>query len=115
MVAWLESNCIFWPVWNLPEITPENLEEIRKSTSSTEVTIMAGADGKCDRDVFLFGMDKPRYSSLRKLLQASVYILRFIKIKVWNKLREETRRKHQRFHLLSIPFRVSGYRSYYIS
>ena len=50
-------------------------------------------------------MDKPHYSSLWKLLRVSVYILRFIKIKVWNKLREETRRKHQRFHLLSTVFR----------
>jgi len=102
--SWLQSNHLSWPVWNLPELTPEGLEEIKKSKLSADITIVAG-DGKCNEEVFLFGMDKLCYSSLRKLLRVSVYILRFIKIMVWNKLKEETRRKHQQFYLLSTLFR----------
>ena len=68
--------------------------------------MVAGVDGKWDKDVFLFGMGKPHYSSLWRLLRVSVYVIRFIKMKVWNKLQEETRRKHQSFHLLIIIFRV---------
>jgi len=101
--SWLDGNHFSWPVWNLSEITPESLEEIRKS--NPEITIVAGVDGKCDKDVFLFGVDKLHYSSMWKLLRISVYILRFIKLKVWNKLQEETRRKHQSFHLLSTLFK----------
>ena len=44
--SWLGSNHIFWPVWNLPEIISENLEEIRNSKSSAEVTMVAGVDEK---------------------------------------------------------------------
>jgi len=97
--SWLDSNHLSQLIWNLSEITPECLEEIRKS--NPEITIVTGVDGKCDKDVFLLGVDKPCYSSMQKLLRISVYILRFIKLKVWNKLQEETRRKHQNFHLLS--------------
>ena len=100
--SWLDSNHLSWPVWNLSEITPESLEEIRES--NPEISIVA-VDGKCDKDVFLFGVDKLHYSSMRKLLRISVYILRFIKLKVWNKLQEEIRRKHQSFYLLSTLFR----------
>ena len=38
------------------------------SNSSAVITIVA-SDGKCDKDVFLFGVDKLFYSSLRKLLR----------------------------------------------
>ena len=83
--SWLGSNHIFWPAWNLLEVTPENLEEIRNSKSSAEDTMVAGVDGKWDKDVFLFGTDKPRYSSSLRLLRVSVYVFRFIKMKMWNK------------------------------
>ena len=68
--------------------------------------MVAGVDEKGNKDVFLFGMDKPCYSSLRRLLRVSVYVFRSIKMKVWNKLQEENRRKHQSFHLLITVFRV---------
>ena len=50
--SWLQSDHLSWPEWSLPEITPESLEEIRKSNLSADITIVA-SDGKCDKDVFL--------------------------------------------------------------
>ena len=98
---WLRDNQLTWPVWDLPEITSECLEETRKSTPCIEVTGVVGVNRKGD-DTFLFGLSEPRYSSLRKLLRILVYVLRFIKVKVLNKLQEETK---QKFNLLFSLFR----------
>ena len=90
--SWLETNRLLWPVWNSSEITPENLEhleaEFNRSKSFTEGVHVA-VDKLNEKEVLLFGIQKPLCSSLRRLLRISVYVLRLLKKKVWNKLDEE--------------------------
>ena len=96
--SWLGTNHLSWPAWNLPEITVEKLEqietEVRRSRSFIELANVAGVDQLDDKQLFLFGLREPFYSSLRKLLRVSVYVLRFIKLKVWRKIDGE-RFKHR--------------------
>ena len=65
--------------------------DLRRSRSFIE---LAGVDQLDDKQLFLFGLREPFYSSLRKLLRVSVYVLRFIKLKVWRKIDGE-RFKHK--------------------
>ena len=44
-----------------------------------------GEDGSGSAETLLFGMNKLT-SSLRKLLRISVFVLRFMKTKVWNRI-----------------------------
>ena len=48
----------------------------------------------------LFGMNEKDYSSLRKLLRVSVYIMRYIKKRVWNCLNADNRKQFQEHKLL---------------
>ena len=51
------------------------------------------------KDVFLFGI-KSLASSLRKQLCVSVFVLRYVKLKIWNKIPEEKRTNYDKNHLL---------------
>ena len=40
--------------------------------------------------VSLFGVDEKRYSSLQKLIRVSIYVMRYIKNRVWNRISAES-------------------------
>ena len=48
-----------------------------------------GKNGPTNVEAFLFGMKK-LVSSLRKLLHISVFVMRYIKMKVWNRIEGNT-------------------------
>ena len=101
--SWLETNSLSWPTWNLSEITSEEFKylesEFKGFKSSIEVAHVAGTE----KEVLLFGVEKSPCSSLRGLLRISVYVLRFLKLRIWNKLDERKRNLFQH-KLLKIIF-----------
>ena len=67
--------------------------EIRENK---ETAIIAGVNKQDQKEMkLLFGVNENQYSSLRKLLRVSVYVLRFVKQKVWNQINVE---KQQQFY-----------------
>ena len=80
-----------------PEVLQQADKKVRKSKPSCQVSNIAA-----DEKVWLvFGIDPSQYSSLRKLLRVTVFILRFIKTKVWNRLNSD-RTKIIRHHELLV-------------
>ena len=79
--SWLETNSLSWPVWNLSEITSEKFKflesEFKKSKFSGEVLHVVGTER-----MLLFGMEGSPCSSLRGLPHVSVYVLRFLKMRI---------------------------------
>ena len=57
-----------------------------------------------EEEQLLFGIDQSRYSSLRKLLRITVFILRFIKIKICNRLNSDKRKIIHQHKLLVTVF-----------
>ena len=102
--SWLETNRLLWPVWNSSEITPENLQhleaEFNRSKSFTEGAHVA-VDKLNEKEVLLFGIQKPLCSSLRRLLCIYVYVLRLLQKKVWNKLDGEKTEQFNQHKLLT--------------
>ena len=87
--TWLKNEDSLWPLWNLPDITPDVLDEINRETRIQHVLETTIVTGETSQQDSLLGIDEKRYSLLRKLLRISVYILRFIKRKIWNKINRE--------------------------
>ena len=87
--SWLQED-EFWPVKSPSDVIPEVLQqansEIRKSNVElSHVTV--------DKGKWLpFGIDPSWYSSLRKLLGVSTFVLRFIKTKIWNRINPSQRK-----------------------
>ena len=77
--TWLKNEDSLWPLWNLPDITPDVLDEINRETRIQHVLETTIVTGETSQQDSLLGIDEKRYSLLRKLLRISVYILRFIK------------------------------------
>ena len=71
-----------WPVGSFSDTTPEVLQQadnkVRKSKPSCEVSNIA-ADEKL---WLVFSIDPSQYSSLRKFLRVTVFILQFIKTRI---------------------------------
>ena len=86
---WLLKEQAMWPSWKLPELTSENLNRLQLEDKESQIIINVSTDKrnglKDDLEIFLFGMKKLT-SSLRKLLRISVFVMRFIKVKVWNNI-----------------------------
>ena len=102
---WLKSEETTWPSWNMPDITPDkldNLLEIGKKGSQViyEVTNVVNDGSQVHNDYpSPLTIDEFKYSSLRKLLRITVYCIKFIYIMVLNKcskeLKERVLRKHK--------------------
>ena len=55
--SWLKTNRLLWPVWNLFEITPENLEHLEaeyKSSKSFTKGVHIAVDKLNEKEVLLF-------------------------------------------------------------
>ena len=93
--SWLGTNNLSWPVWNLSEVTSEDFKylesEFKGSKPSIEVVHVVGTE----KEVLLFGVEKPLCSSLRRFLRISVHVLWFLKMRIWNKLPEGKRNSFQ--------------------
>ena len=63
----------------------------REEKRIKELAIVAGISKKDQekQTVSLFGVDEKRYSFLRKLIRVSVYVMRYIKNRVWNHISAE--------------------------
>ena len=85
--SWLQYEDSTWPQYNFDQITPEVLDQIKSEQKGGQIkmTSVAGISDKSqDKNVSLLGVNEKWCSSLRKLLRVSVYVLRFIKLKVWS-------------------------------
>jgi len=75
---------------------------------------VAGIDKQTqDRSESLFGVNEKWCSSLRKLLRVSVYVLRFNKLRVWNRVSSEKQRNLKDKLLLSF-IQHRRYRDVYV-
>ena len=107
--SWLQEDDSSWPVWNFSDITPKVQNQLQSEEkgfkSVIETTTVIGISNKQDqiKTASLFGIDEKRFSSLRQLLRVSVYVLKFIKKKVWNLINVK-KRKHFQHKLLSTIF-----------
>lgn len=109
--SWLEQEESSWPAWNISDITPEVLEQVQseakgpKTSIEMTMSIMAGVSDKDQKEMMsLFGMNENHFSSLRKLLRVSVYVMKFLKIKVWNQLSIDDQRCFRHHKLLVMVF-----------
>ena len=104
---WLQQETSVWPTWNTSDITPEVLEQVhseaRMPKVPIEMTLMTGIDKNQEDTASLFTLDK-KCSSLRKLLHVSEYVLKFIKMKVWNRISTDSQMKFQKHNLLATIF-----------
>ena len=71
-----------------------------------ELVTVAGVNKIIDEKpiVSLFGMNEKDYSSLQKLLCVSVYIMRCIKERIWNRLSAHSKERIQEQKLLMMIF-----------
>ena len=66
------------------EVLNQIQSEIRQNK---ETAIRAGVHKQDQKEIkLLFGVNENQYSSLQKLLHVSVYVLRFVKQRVWNQI-----------------------------
>ena len=78
--SWLQNEESAWPVKNLPNKNSEMLIQIQSEEKGIkELATVAGINEKDQEKqiVSLFGVDEKRYSSLRKLIRVSVYVMRY--------------------------------------
>ena len=90
--SWLLEKQSMWPTWKLPELTSEILNQLHTESKESQITMNVNTDeknGPTNVETFLFGMKK-LVSSLRKLLRISVFVMRYIKMKVWNRIEGNT-------------------------
>ena len=82
-----------WPSWKLPKLTSEILNQLHNECKQSRTITMnvnpGGNDGSGTAETLSFGVKKLK-SSLRKLLHVriSVFVMRFVKTKVWNRIGE---------------------------
>jgi len=95
---WLRSLQAQWLTWNSPELTPEILGQIQTEIKESHIIVKMTTEVK--KDIFLFGI-KSLASSLRKQL---VFVLRYVKLKIWNKIPEKKRVNYFKNHLLKTVF-----------
>uniref|UniRef100_A0A914WWH6 Integrase catalytic domain-containing protein n=1 Tax=Plectus sambesii TaxID=2011161 RepID=A0A914WWH6_9BILA len=90
---WLKTSTSQWPEWNMPEFQPNILREINNESKGSkffhEATLMAIETGENYNPV----IKTERFSKWPKLLRVTVHCLRFIKLKIWKRLSEETKEK----------------------
>ena len=101
--SWLQDDDSLWPVGSYSDMAPDILQqtdnEVRKLKPSCELSNIAVEE----KASLIFGIDPLRYSSLRKLLRITVFVLRFIKIKVWNRINlDGTKLIHQHPLLVTV-------------
>ena len=105
--SWLQNEESAWPVKNLPNKNSEMLIQIQSEVKGVkELANVAGINEKDEEKqiVSLFGVDEKRYSSLQKLIRVSVYVMRYIKYRVWNRISAENRRHLCEYKLLVTIF-----------
>ena len=78
---WLRGDESKWPIKNLPDITPEKLENYLSQLKPMEGTSVEHNDVK----LLPLGIDETKYSSLWKLLRVTAVCLKFIKYQIWSK------------------------------
>ena len=79
--SWLQNKESAWPVKNLPNKNSKMLIQIQSEEKGIkELATVAGINEKDQEKqiVSLFGVDEKRYSSLRKLIRVSIYVMRYI-------------------------------------
>ena len=78
-----------WPSWNLSDISSDDLEKLSQAKSGTEVFFESAnvvLENSDQVSMSVCTIDERKYSSLiRKLLRVTVFCLKFIKKRVWNR------------------------------
>ena len=76
--SWLSEDSQLWPTWNFPEIDLE--KEYKETIEESKVVIseIAGISQEKYELLIPFGTDELRYLSLRKLLNFTAYVQRFV-------------------------------------
>uniref|UniRef100_A0A914X7S0 Integrase catalytic domain-containing protein n=1 Tax=Plectus sambesii TaxID=2011161 RepID=A0A914X7S0_9BILA len=99
---WLATPMEEWPEWNLQEIQPHILqkinEETKGKTSFHEATmaVVETSNVQKQKEENPMLIDASCMSSWPKQARVTVYCLRFLKKKIWNRLRKETQAEIQK-------------------
>ena len=84
------------------EVLNQMQSEIRENK---ETAIIAGVNKQDQKEMkSLFGVNENQYFSLRKLLRVSVYVLRFVKQRVWNQINVDKQQQFYKHKLLIAIF-----------
>ena len=104
--GWDKKNPLGHEVSLSTEMLDRIQEEFKGPRTPIELIAVAAEDKNQREILSLFGMDEKRCSSLRKLLRISVYVMKFIKMKVWSQLGHEKYRCFSQFKLIVTVFEV---------
>jgi len=85
-------------------MTPEVMELVQSEVKGPKAFIEISNIAGIEKRTLLFGVDETHYSSLRKLLRVSVYVMRFIKHRFWDRISEKNQRKFLHHNLLADIF-----------
>ena len=88
--TWASKNENEWPQFNIPEITPEILESLDSETKKNQHMMLLVTQSDVNP---LIELDESRFSSLRKLLRVTVYVLRAAKSR-WLTLTKERQQEN---------------------
>ncbi|MCP4486384.1 MAG: DDE-type integrase/transposase/recombinase, partial [Gammaproteobacteria bacterium] len=92
---WLKREQSKWPKFE-SQITPEILRQVESETKgglielSANTTMVNHASATSEDEPLI---DVNRFSNLNRLLRSMSYVLRYIKVKVWDKLSHNTQQK----------------------
>ena len=73
--SWLQDDPAVWTSWNFVELTPIILQQVESEARKLRPLIEVSNLVSEKKERLLLGMDDITYSSLRKLLHITVYIL----------------------------------------
>ena len=91
---WLQYEETKWPVWNIPDLSPDKLKEFLADPQNVGSQVLYEtanlvSEGQKDSTLSPLGIDETKYSSLWRLLCITVIRLKFIKKRVLNKCSQE--------------------------
>ncbi|MCP4490541.1 MAG: DDE-type integrase/transposase/recombinase [Gammaproteobacteria bacterium] len=91
---WLTEDDDKWPKWNLPEVTPDLLQAIKQEVKKvafhqTQAMLASEKDENGQP-----ALPVHRFSKLNKLVKTTCIVLRFLKMRIWDKLNSTSQQKY---------------------
>ena len=85
-----------WPSWNLSDTSSDDLERLSQAKYGSEVFFESANVVQENSDqvsMSVCTIDETKYSSLRRLLRVTVFCLKFLKKRVWNRYSDEVKKR----------------------
>ena len=94
--VWLQYAECNWPSWNLSDISSDDLERLSQAKYGSEVFFESAnvlQENSDQVSMSVCTVDETKYSSLRRLLRVTVFCLKFLKKRVWNRYSDEVKKR----------------------